>query len=212
MGEVDHQEGNPENGNDTGGNQTPNMDDYVTRKAYASLQTRLNNKDAELKQAQAELESLRQDYSDLDKAHKELSSTYKGLEEQLGTLGNEHKSLSAFRTKFEAFTSLLNDQKSGFNMSPQAALKFLNLIDEIPAGEDVEQTKEKILKFAEFGHISAQEREQDLSRGATPGYGHGNPDADLPTTLEGWQKRVAGKPLHHEDWDRFREWAHKRNE
>lgn len=173
----------------------PEPENVVSHKVYAGLQTRYNKLNEQYKEisdsygtAQATIEQLTEQ---LDKARRGMSER----EQAQQTLAQQLSELQRKDVRYQAFRTLLTREDGGLDLPPDASLHLFNLLDQIPAGEDVDTTAENILKFAEFGRKVAEGTKSTV--GETPGVGTGS-SAPEHRSLDEW-KKMAEDPANWTD-------------
>jgi hypothetical protein len=174
----------------------------VSHKSYATLQTRLNQRNQEFDELNESFIGLQEDHTrvttladtrlqDLNTARTRVTD----LESQLGTANAQILKMSAFK-------ELISDPENGLALAPEAAMRLFNLLDDIPAGTDLADTVGKIKRFAEFGQSMADQRQQEVSAGATPGADSTRPQKG-PQNLQEWEKAVANADVNDPIWEEF---------
>lgn len=204
----DVQTGNDTAGTDAEQNQsTTGTDRVYTHEQYAGVQRTLNQRNAEIADLNKQHGTLAEEHKALSERFNAQTNELDGLRRQLAdaasktqTLSDELVTAQQFKMKLDAFNALVADED--FGLTPDASLKMLGLLNDIPAQENPEAMIETLKRFADFGKSVAQEAETNAGAGVTRG-SEGNPT--LPTTPDAWETFMRNKPPDHPDWDLFRE-------
>jgi hypothetical protein len=178
-----------------------------TRKQYTGLQSNLNRRNEEYKQLQGQFDTINVAKTQAEELANQRFTLLTTANGKVQELSDQLVPLNALSLKVNAFRELLADEKSGLNLPPEAALQLFHLLDDIPAGQDVASTKATIIKFAKFGQTIADKREKEVTEGVTPGFAGGTPGEGLPTTAEGWAKRVANADINDPIWEKYWQWT-----
>lgn len=178
----------------------------VSLKAYKTLQTRLNRANQEKEDLTQALAAAQEDLSRLNDTAENRLSSLTAAQQEKTDLQAELGPLRAMQLRQQAFNEL-SEADEGLGLSPEATLKLMGLLPQIPVGEDLEATKANIKQFAEFGRSVADQRQHELQEGQTPGVSHQPPGNDLPTTAAEWQQFTEGKGVNSPEMQAFRDWT-----
>ncbi len=200
----------------TGGNDQPQSapvqgEATVSHKAYASLQTRYNTLNQAHADLQASFTALQTDRDALNATITRRNTEFADLQGQHATLQQTATQAQQTLLKYQAFGELLQDQENGLGLPPDAAVKLFGLLNDIPAGADLDATKAAIRKFADFGKSLGQSTEQRETAGTTPGTGDANSSPRFTTVAE-WNKAAEkAAPGDNTFWSEFRAFVQSQN-
>jgi len=180
----------------------PTLTDYVSKKAYAGLQTQLNKRNAENAELQKQLDTAQDLLTKAQQTGNERLSAFNDARTEKQALAEQLAQAQQRNLKVDAFKAILTDPQPAVALTPAAAVSLFNLLDDIPAAQDLDATKATILKFAKFGQDLAQTVAKDA---LTPGYGDGSPNAGLPSTRQDWMKALDGKDPDDPIWEQYRQ-------
>lgn len=187
---------------------TPEEEKVYTRKAYTTLQTKLNQANTKIKELEGQFDTINTGKTQAEQLADQRFQALTAANTKLKEYSDQLAPLTGMAHKVAAFKELVTGNELG--LTPDATVELFGLLDDIPAGNDVETTKETIKKLAKFGQTAAQaaakKTEQEVTEGVTPGYQGGAPGGNTPTTHEGWAKAVEGKGPNDPVWDQYFTW------
>ncbi len=181
----------------------------ISHRAYAALQTKLNNRNTAYNELETSFKALEESAQQAETLANARLQDLTQARTQTTQLTEELQSAQSRLMKVDAFNALINDPESGLDLSPQATMKLFGLLGDIPAGKDVDETKAAIKRFAEFGQSVAQETHRQADAGSTPPY-ESSGNVGEPQDLQGWMKAVEGKDPDDPIWTRFFEFTNQR--
>ena len=189
----------------------PEEEKVYTRKAYAGLQTRLNQANERIKDLESQFDTMNTGKAEAEQLADQRFQALTTANAKIKEYTDQVAPLAGLQNKVTAFRELVASEEWG--LTPDATIALFGLLDDLPAGADVEATKETIKRLAKFGQTAAQQAaqqtEQEVTEGVTPGYQGSAPGGQDPTTAEGWARAVAGKDPSDPIWGKYFDWSMK---
>jgi chromosome segregation ATPase len=181
----------------------------VSHKAYAGIQTRLNQRNQAYEDLNTSFAALQEDHQRVVQVAEQRLAEIGTLRSQTAEFSTQMSEANAELLRVNAFRDLVTKNELG--LAPEASIRLFSMLSQVPVGKDVEETKRNIKQLADFGKSVAQDHEKQLTAGVTPGYTGSTPTAPGPQTPEEWEKAVAGKPLNDPIWEAYRAFTFKKD-